>query len=539
MFDHLAETMLKSYFIAENTVGRFCADKRPLFFAYAKIFLLTQEEAERLFALSQTQEAAGIQSEQEYHRYLRMKQYLAMNAHAAAADPEIDELIDLKGTAFTMAFKYQLMFNAKEARPIACENLTVAAENGLVLALNALGVLQSEGIVFHKDERSGRKKLLCAAEWNSEEGLFAALYYDPENREKYLECLQSCLVRIGHAEVFERVREKYGSFVKGQHGEYRLLEKAFRQGIIKRDVYNKPYARLVYSEILGTRDKETLLLNPNKESFAEASSLPLKLGRDTAEFRAEALDGVRPDHPEESGKVLCALGNIDLRRMATYRPICFVSDSKYMLDYYAELLSRGFGTSHAERIEICDLVGYDLEPTKNNIFVRSCDEDAFNLYLLIFRGDIHEQVFDLVKNFLQSEKRGKFRLNHPGVVLDLSSVLPVCFCDRENAENLRPYCDMVRIAALTPGEKRLLTERTVREKGKLYGVNGLTLQESLMEKLSAYGIDEIVRAIDDAVREHRTGETVLTESLVLPYIQSIETTRKNYGFGGDIHGDYE
>ena len=539
MFDHLTETMLKSYYIAENTVGRFNPDKRALFFVYADIFLLDKEEAERLFALSQTQEVLEIQSEQEYHQYLRMKQYLSMNARSHREDSELDEIIDLKGTAFAMALNFQLMVSAKDARTVACENLTIAAENGLVLALNALGVLQSEGIVFQKDKENGRKKILCAAEWNSEEGLLAALYYDPINREKYLECLQGCLVRIGHAEVFERVVEQYGPYVKGRHGEYKLLEKAFRQGIIKRDMYNKSYARLVYSEILGERDKETLVLTPNKELFAEASSLPLKLGHGTAEFPAQALDGLRPDHREECDKVLCALGNIDLRALATYRPLCFVSDSKYMLDYYAAALSRCFKTSHVERIEICDLVDYDFEPTKNNIFVRSCDEDVFNLYLLAFRGEIPEKAFDHVKNFLQSGTRGKYRLNHPGVVLDLSSVLPVCFADRENAKKLKPYCDLIRIAELTAREKRLLTEKAVREKAAVYGMNELTMQEGLSEKLAAYGMDEIDRAIDDAVREHRAKTLCLTESLVLPYIGSIGAKRKAYGFGGSIHDDHE
>ena len=533
MFDHLTETMLKNYYIAENTVGRFCADKRPLFFAYANIFLLPQEEAEHIFALSQTQEVVQIQSVFKYN------QHLSMNDRLHGRDPECEEIIDLKGTAFTLAQNFHLACDGKDVRSVACENLTLAVENGLVIALNALGILQSEGIVFHKDEGSGRKKILCAAEWNSEEGLLAALYYDPDNREKYLECLQDCLVRIGHAEVFERVREKYGSYVKGRHGEYRLLEKAFRQGIIKRDVYNKSYARLVYSEILSERDKETLLLTPNAELFAEASSLPLKLGHGTAEFPAQALDGIRPDHREECDKVLCALGNIDLRALATYRPLCFVSDSKYMLDYYAAALSRCFKTSHVERIEICDLVDYDFEPTKNNIFVRSCDEDVFNLYLLAFRGEIPEKAFDHVKNFLQSGTRGKYRLNHPGVVLDLSSVLPVCFADRENAKKLKPYCDLIRIAELTAREKRLLTEKAVREKAAVYGMNELTMQEGLSEKLAAYGMDEIDRAIDAAVREHRAKTLCLTESLVLPYIGSIGAKRKAYGFGGSIHDDHE
>ena len=189
--------------------------------------------------------------------------------------------------------------------------------------------------------------------------------------------------------------------------------------------------------------------------------------------------------------------------------------------------------------EICDLVDYDFEPTKNNIFVRGCDEDAFNLYLLTFRGEIADRAFDMAKNFLQSGKRGNYRLNHPSVSLDLSSVLPVCFCDRENAKKLKPYCDMVRIAEVTAKEKRIFTEKTVRDKGIVYGVKELTMQEGIAEKLSVYGMDEIDRAIDAAVREHRMEKLLLTESLVRPYIGSVGTKKRAYGFGGSIHDDHE
>lgn len=538
MFDHLTEMMLKSYFVAENTVGRFSDDKETLFFAYADIFLLPREEAERLFALSQSEEVRGIRSESEYHRYLRLKQFLSMDPRAEVPTSETDEIVELKGTAFTVALTFRLMHDAKDVRAVACEDLTFAAESGDVLGLNTLGILQSEGIVFGKDPVGGREKIRNAADWNNEEGLFAALRYDPERRERYLERLQGCLVRIGHADVFKRVEAVYGA-PKERRREYLLLEKAFRQGIIKRDVYNKSYARLVYSEILGERAKEALVLTPNKELFAEACTLPLKLGHGGADVLFDALEGARPDHPEEAEKVACGLGNTDLRAVSAYRPLCFVSDSRYMLGYYAELVSKCFASPHVERIEIGDLADYDLEPTKNHIFVRSCDEDAFNVYLLMFRGEIGERAFDTAKNFLQSGKRGKFHLNHPSVELDLSAVLPVCFCDRENAKKLKPYCDVIRIADLTPGEKRLAMERVIREKKETYGVREIALQEGLAERLCAYGIDAIDRAIDAAVRERRGKELLLTECMLMSYLANNDAKHKAYGFGGSIHDNRE
>lgn len=538
MFDHLTEMMLRSYFIAENTVGRFYGDKQALFSAYAKIFLVPSDEAARLFALASREEVTGILSEREYHQHLRLKQFLAMNARSRVSDAELEDMIDLKGTAFTMALNYQLMQDAKEVKSVACENLALAAESGIITALNVLGILQMEGIVLGKDRENGLRKIQNAADWDSEEGLLAALYYDAEGREKYLERLHDCMVRIGHGMAFERVRAVYGDYTEGKHGEYKLLEKAFRQGLLKREVYNKPYARLVYSKLLNDRDKEALVLSPNKELFAEACSLPLKLGSTSASFNAEALADLRPDRVEERTKVICGLGNTDLCAVPSYRPLCFVSGSKYMLNFYETLIPRCFRGCHTERIEVSDLAEYDFEPTKNNIFVRSCDEDAFNLYLLSFRGEISDRYFDMVKNFLQSGKRGKFRLNHPSVSLDLSAVLPVCFADSENAKKLRPYCDIIRITELTVSEKVNFLEHILEEKAQTYGIGKLTVRAEVAEKLTEYGIDDIERVCDAAICEHRTHELTLTEEIVRPYLRGIGA-RRTYGFGGSIHDDHE
>ncbi len=537
MFDHLTEMMLRSYYVAENTVGRFYDDKQALFSAYAKIFLLGEDEAARLFSLTRREEVGAIFSEQEYHRHLRMKQYLAMNARTSSSDPAVEDIIDLKGSAFTTALNYHLMNEAMEVKSVVCENIALAAENGVIAALTTLGILQLEGIVFGKDE-AGLTKIRSAADWNSEEGLLAALYYDPSNREQYLERLNSCMARVGHGMAFERVKEIYGSFSAGKYDSYKLLEKAFRQGLIKREVYNKQYARLVYSKLLCERDKEALVLLPNKELFADACALPLKLGAAPADFCAEPLADIRPDHAEERERVIKALGNTDLCTVPSYRPLCFVSGSRYMLDLYASVIAECFPGRHVEPIEVSDLVEYDFEPTKNNIFVRSCDEDAFNIYLLGFEGEIADRAFDTVKNFLQSDKRSKFRLNHPGVSLDLSAVLPICFADGENANKLQPYCDIIRIADLTVREKTALLKRILAEKRRLYGIETLTLGEGVAEKLTAHGIDNIDRICDAAIREHRTRELVLTQELMRPYLKGVGA-RRTYGFGGSIHDDHE
>lgn len=538
MFDHLTESMLKCYYLAENTVGRFSEDKRKLFFAYAEIFLIPSGEAERLFALSEREEVREIVSENEYHRYLRMKQYRRMNGRECV-HTELDDMIELKGTAYKIAMADHLMADAQEVRSVACERLTDAAENGLVHGLYTLGILRAEGVVFERDAESGLRNIRCAAEWDSEAGLFAALHYDRERKGEYLPCLRACLARAGHAEVFRRAEEVYGSCKESKNrGPARLLEKVFRQGIVKRDVYNKAYARFIYSGLLDERDKESLLLTPNKELFAEACALPLKLGRIAADFSADAWKAIRFDHADENGRVEFALGNADLCYRSSYRPLCLVTESRIMREACRDALAAGFGGAHTEYIEVGELTEYDFEPTKNNVFVRGCDEDAFNVYLISFVGNISERAFDTAKNFLQSGRREKFRLSRPGVTLDLSPVLPIVFCDRENAKRLKPFCDVIRIGAFSPKEKQQFTERTVRETGEDYGIR-VTAAEGLWGQISAYGIDEIGEAIDAAVRSHRGEELVLTGELVLPYLKNLGARRNGYGFGGSIHEDHE
>ena len=206
MFDHITEIMLRSYFIAENTVGKFCADKEALFFTYAHIFLLKEEEASRLFALAGKEEVRAIRSEGDFHRCLRMRRFLDEDRPST----ELEDLIDIKGTAYTIALGYHLLEESGEIRSSACETVVRAAENGLVLGLTTLGILQMEGFVFEKDRESGMKNLRCAADWDSEEGLFAALYYGLPTRESLLERLREELIRVGHGEEFGKVTEAYG-----------------------------------------------------------------------------------------------------------------------------------------------------------------------------------------------------------------------------------------------------------------------------------------------------------------------------------------
>ncbi len=535
MFDYLTELMLREYFCAEVTVGRFISDKKALFALLGRIFLMEKEAVERLFTLTQCDEVSGIASERDYHQHRRMRQYFEMSDYEWHTDAVIDELIDLKGTSLKMAMNYRLLHDTQDIRSVACGNLTYAAESGVIPALHLLGIMQSEGFGFCKNAERGLSMIRKAADWNSEEGLLAALHYDEANREKYLCRLYERFLRSGHSDSFVKVEAVYGAHGTKGLKEFRLLEKAISQGILKRDTYVKAYGRLLYSEILEEKDKESLMLTPNKELFAEATALPLKLSSGICECNVTALAAMRPKRKEEQGKVACGLGNVDLRGISTYRPLCLVSNSKFMLETYAEVIAKCLTNANVERIDAADLADYDLEPSNNNIFIRNCNEDLPNTYFLFVRGEIPERVYDAIKSFLQSAKRSTFRLNRPSVTLDLSMILPVCFCDKEHAKELSRYCDIVKIADPTKQEKGDLIREIISTKREIYGVGNITVQEIVYEKLSEYLIDDIEYILDRAVREHRCDTLELTGELMQQYYKAMPRGRVVYGFGGSIY----
>ena len=160
-----------------------------------------------------------------------------------------------------------------------------------------------------------------------------------------------------------------------------------------------------------------------------------------------------------------------------------------------------------------------------------------NIYLLFFRGEVSERTFDAAKNFLSGRKRRKFHLIHPGISIDLSPVLPVCFSDGEWTKRLEDCCDVVRLSPPSREEKAWLPEEIFAEKCGVYSAKNVTMAEGVRVKLCGYTADEMEKILDAAVREHRRTAFRLTEANVEDYYRLIcEKHNTYYGFGGQGNG---
>ena len=116
-------------------------------------------------------------------------------------------------------------------------------------------------------------------------------------------------------------------------------------------------------------------------------------------------------------------------------------------------------------------------------------------------------------NNLQARNRKKFHLNSPSVNIDLSSVVPVCFCDSKNLSLVKDFCDVLYLSEVTVAEKSVVLESIFKERKELYNDTNVTCDESFYKELSGYTVDEAEKIIDEAIRDYRNfGKEIILNS---------------------------
>jgi hypothetical protein len=175
-----------------------------------------------------------------------------------------------------------------------------------------------------------------------------------------------------------------------------------------------------------------------------------------------------------------------------------------------------------------------LEPSANNIFVRSVDEDKFNIFLFRFEGEIPEGVIDAVTPFLQIEKRSKFHLGMPNVNIDLSAVLPIVLADKLNAKKLNSVCDVVELADISPKEVCVLISHLIKEKTAAYNLSRIELSDDAVDFLKKMTIDDIAQCLDRGIRAQslKSGDIRLDEKMLMNCIDISQISHIGFGFGG-------
>ena len=532
MLNNQNELFLSEYFFYRCVLGKVVKDMYAMFDTLAEVFLVDPERHNALFALTEDEMVADVKTYGDYLRFCRIKKYASLAGEVSDIPSDIEDVISIKGEALSKAHALKLDGTALTEAAVL-RAVTDSAARGIVSALRVLGYIQCEGVFGERDFKTGIKNLEKAAMWNSVEGMLFALYYNADNCEAHIARLNTVASGTVYRAFIAAAESKYGCHTHAPAAESTLLNKAFALGKLKPEQYAAQYARIIFSPVLTPRDKEHTMFSVNEQNISDIADLPLKLMEWNCAPELDVLTTLPIVREKESEHIRLCLANSDLLYSSSFRPLCVCADSEYMRKLYARHIRSAFANAHVEYIDIAGLDEYDLQPTGKNIFVRSCDEDAFNVYFMSFAGNIAPAVMQEAIGFLQSRRRKKFCLLNPGVVIDLGAVLPICFCDKANVKELKKYCDVVTLSPAAAGEKSALYADMIQSKQKLCGVKSVAIDDSGAARLDGMTLDGAESVIDAVVRSSRnSAETIITSARIDECAEK-RTEKNRYGFGGD------
>lgn len=537
MFDILTEAFILEYFLYQAILGKYFNSKE-IFKMLESIFDIKNNH---LYDLLESDVIKDIQTEEDYKRYQRIKQYNEFLPDTEFLNQEEEDIIALKGKAFKISNEQSLFSKSDMTHSLIERNIYNYARRGSVLAMRILGTLQCQGIFFKKDLKSGKKYLKKASQWTDVAAALCLIEVDEENRASTISMLKAAIEDAPYQFLSDEVQKRYGLCVHEISEEVQLLKKVFASGKINPDIYQPLYARLIFSTTMDLKDKKKIVFSENKEMLSSACDLPLNISKENVKIDEDLFHLMPIIRERELHQLTISLKNSDLRNLNSYKPICLVSDSDFALEFYIKSLKDVLGQNHIERIHISDLNEQDFESTINHVFLRHLKENKNNVYILEFKGEIQQTILDKIKNFLKSENRTKFHLNLPAVHLDLSGILPICICDEENASKIKAYVEMIEIESINHSEKPAVIKALIDEKSKTYKMDNLKLDENAFNELNRLSLDNIDQILDQAFKEYRSSaDGLITKEMLLPYLEDKKTmrTKSSYGFGGFIYENH-
>jgi len=536
MFNVKTESFLFEYFLYNTILGAY-TDRKSMFYCLGDLWAVEKDAVDELFLISENENVQDISTANQYMRYRRIKQYNEMVGKEGICSEKENAMIAIKGDAIKIISQYGMQSTSETTQAVMYKTLLRSAQSGNIVALRILGIIQCEGIMGEMELKAGLDNLDKAARWWDITSILAILKYQSQDRKKTMEMLKSSTKDSIYEYLLDVTEDKYNVGAEHYNEEILLLRKAFDAKKAKADIYNAMYARLVFSPVISIKDKEKMLFSERKDLLSEACDLPLHLMGGSILINHLAFDKMKINRKEEIENVKMSLANSDLRTTNSYRPLCLCSDSNYVLDEYISAMVNALEGTNIERYDVSDLREYDFEPTKSNVFLRSLSEHKPNVLLLVYKGEINERAIDLTKSMIRTSMRAKFRLTQPTVTMNLSSVLPICICDKHNAKNLQGIVDMIHLAPLNTSEKDSALRDMVAIKARNYNMQVASVEESALKKLEGLSMENAEKLIDKVIREQRTSakELNLTSELIKPYIKKMGYGSNNYGFGGAIH----
>ena len=547
MNNNIKELFLTEYFKQVAAIGKFC--DKTTFDLLAETFLLPREEAEVVWKAVGEGVVAEVVTLEDANRYKRILQLGALNNTSLPVSEENNNIISIKSNAIAEMSSIDMCAERNATASQVLQRLHAHALQGYTSVMYIWGTIQCEGndaLCVERCFEKGVFNIEKAAHWGHIPAILTLLHY-LNNKDKYP------VSQIKHsAKYYSKllctfaVNTPYQDLLSvlnikdSEHSSNaRLLLELFAQRKIKTEIFDKSIAKVVYADTIGAAAKEKLLSDTDVNAITELAALPMHLLRGTFEPDRQFWSSLPFVNREAEREALLR----EINRMGDFffeqtKPFCFCSQDRFVLDAYRQSFEKmeidGPNPQHVVTIDVGELSDADIQPNAENVFVTNCKNNARNLYLLVLQGNVSASKISAVKNFLQSNKRAKFKLSRPSVTLDLSPIVSICFCDKQNADKLSDVVNIGVTASLSSEERQYILKQRIQDVHCRCDNMPLYVNDSDIGLLSRYPLDVALMALDKLYQDSANG-TAKDKRDISFYIADAEKSHdrnRGYGFGG-------
>lgn len=548
---YLLEPLLTQFFLIDAICQGFIGENERLetFKKLARVFCVPFDETTKsYFEAASTPQYKDIADRSSYERLCRIIEFAEKRGESVGMTA-IDRVI-LAQKREAMQIKSELFKQSKNlTADIIAGTLLDNAMNGSVAAMTTLSYMEYHGLCICLDRESALKRIRLCAKWNSVFGNLMGIAYDPPGRSAYYNTLYTVLHGSNQKEAFKYVCNITGYGDRCTKDPIAsIIEKAFGLCIVRRNAYDRGFAKVAFSELISVEDKEKLLLSKKKDAIASLSDIPFDVSRERKlTFEREKARRIPLDREDELHRVLCGISPATNNRPELYRTLLVACDDEYVSEMYAEALRAGFeGGNRVIEVDASTLAARDFAGAKENFILRGLSEtkQSHTVFFIKHCDGIGEDELEELVRLLDYEYRRRFKLLEPTVSLDLSEVLIVLFSSEisESVRRLSEECDTVFAKRLGEEEKQTVIDRMFVSRSSSYGIGRARLEEKGKEYLTPFGTEQIERILDGALKKAAyDNETVITfESLkTVSAQQNITVSKREFGYlGGVFHEEY-
>jgi len=547
---YLIEPLLTQFFLIDAICEGFLTEKQreTIFRELASVFCVPMNDlTQRYYDTANSGVYKKITDYAGYERLCRTIEFAQTSGQDVELTP-IDRVI-LAQKRESMQIKTELFRQSRNlTTDIIAETLLTTAMDGNVDAMVTLSFLEYHGICICADAENARKRLALCAKWNHLFGNLMGIAYDEDNKTGYFNTLFTILRSSNQREVFSYIRQ-FQNYTREPVKDpvARIIEKAFALGVIKRNLYDRIFAKVAFSRLISTEDKEKLLLNKKRDAIVSLTEIPFDVDRSKKlTFDKETASRIPLQRQEELNKIFCSLSPAVNDRAELYRTLLVASSDDYISEMYVTALKSGFRSGEVIELDAGMLTERDFAGGKENFLLRGLSEtkDSHTVFLLKNCDEMGKAELEELMKLLSHDYRRKFNLLDPAVSLDLSDVIIVLFANGNGdaVRKLSEECDLVATNRISEAEKRTVIDSTFRARSKSFGVEEAKLDEDCRVYLSGLGTGQIIRLIDSALKKAAFDNQLLITADTLKTIsdqQKLGRNNRAFGYlGGAMHEKY-